>query len=587
MFLFCQYWFSDKIALFGMHGHIVTPEQEPELHGIVDRLCALADMPKPRVAVAEVDMPNAFATGRNPTNAVVCATRGIMRRLDEPELEAVLAHELSHVAHRDVAMMTIASFLGMVAGLITRFTLYAGLFGGFGGAGTTTASGSRAGRHGRAGRASSSPPLIYAISFLLTMALSRYRELAADRSGAILIGRPSLLASALVKVTGEMQPDPHPRPALGRALQRLLLHSRPRQRRQPVLAVLHPPAAAEAPRPAGQARGRDEPGPDDPTRRIRHAREAALMGLFDTLLGRTKPVRANLDALFALPSAAVTLQVTAGLVPTGQAGVCFKPPAGQPFADMQAELEQLLERTPRRSPAPGQRRLAGATAAHLRTRWCATWVTSSGTGGSWSRAATVDDLVTRVHMVHSSLAGRRMEHAAAVLGLRLRPRHRAGHGSATEAGAPDASGRRPSHHRPLYLVYLAKQGTFYPFAPTGDEQRDTELELRLKGMLGPRPPHRARPVPVVPHVGPAHRLTPAPPTPAARRPRHRRDQPDRCVGVPGRRSGVEGLERARTRSRRRARGRGCSWRSSARCSAPVMAPAPSNTQRAAPAPRPS
>jgi heat shock protein HtpX len=207
VFLSCQYWFSDKIALFGMHGHVVTPEQEPELHGIVDRLCALADMKKPRVAVAEVDMPNAFATGRNPSNAVVCATRGIMRRLDEPELEAVLAHELSHVAHRDVAVMTIASFLGMVAGLITRFTIYAGLFGGFGG------------RNNQGGGSGSQAALIelgvimvsaiiYAISFLLTMALSRYRELAADRSGAILIGRPSLLASALVKVTGEMSRIP-------------------------------------------------------------------------------------------------------------------------------------------------------------------------------------------------------------------------------------------------------------------------------------------------------------------------------------------------------------------------------------------
>lgn len=203
VFLFCQYWFSDKIALFGMHGRIVTPEQEPELHGIIDRLCALADMPKPRVAIADVDMPNAFATGRNPSNAVVCATRGIMRRLDEPELEAVLAHELSHVAHRDVAIMTIASFLGMVAGLITRFTIYAGLFGGFGGGGNN--------RNGGAGQAAMIElavivvsAIIYAISFLLTMALSRYRELAADRSGAILIGRPSLLASALVKVSGEM-----------------------------------------------------------------------------------------------------------------------------------------------------------------------------------------------------------------------------------------------------------------------------------------------------------------------------------------------------------------------------------------------
>jgi heat shock protein HtpX len=206
---FSQYWFSDKIALWGMHGHIVTPEEEPELHGIVDRLCALADMKKPRVAIAEVDMPNAFATGRNPKNAVVCATRGIMRRLDEPELEAVLAHELSHVAHRDVAVMTIASFLGMIAGLLTRVMLFAGLFGGFGGGG------------GRGGNNQSGSQLaiielgvlvvsalVYAISFLLTMALSRYRELAADRSGAILIGRPSLLASALVKVTGEMSRIP-------------------------------------------------------------------------------------------------------------------------------------------------------------------------------------------------------------------------------------------------------------------------------------------------------------------------------------------------------------------------------------------
>jgi len=202
--LFCQYWFSDKIALFGMRGHVVTPEQEPELHGIVDRLCALADMKKPRVAVAEVDMPNAFATGRSPKAAVVCATRGIMRRLDEPELEAVLAHELSHVAHRDVAVMTIASFLGMVAGLITRITLWSGLFGGFGG--RDNQSGQNAALVELAVLAVS--VVIYAISFMLTMALSRYRELAADRSGAILIGRPSLLASALVKVSGELSRIP-------------------------------------------------------------------------------------------------------------------------------------------------------------------------------------------------------------------------------------------------------------------------------------------------------------------------------------------------------------------------------------------
>ncbi|MGD0391554.1 MAG: zinc metalloprotease HtpX, partial [Acidimicrobiales bacterium] len=206
--LFVQYWFSDKIALFGMHGRIVTPEQAPQLHGVIDRLCALADMKKPRVAIADTDVPNAFATGRSPNSAVVCATSGLMRRLDESELEAVLSHELSHVAHRDVAVMTIASFLGMVAGLITRIMLWSGLMGGFGG-------GNRGNSQGGNDNAALVELLVlavsiavYAISFLLTMALSRYRELAADRSGALLTGRPSALASALVKVTGEMSRIP-------------------------------------------------------------------------------------------------------------------------------------------------------------------------------------------------------------------------------------------------------------------------------------------------------------------------------------------------------------------------------------------
>jgi heat shock protein HtpX len=206
--LFVQYWFSDKIALFGMGGQIVTPEQAPELHGVVDRLCALADMKKPRVAVANTDVPNAFATGRSPKSAVVCATTGLMRRLDEPELEAVLSHELSHVAHRDVAVMTIASFLGMVAGMVTRIMLWTGLFGGFGGGGR----GNNQGGNDNAAVIELLVLLVsvvvYVISFLLTMALSRYRELAADRSGALLTGRPSTLASALVKVTGEMSRIP-------------------------------------------------------------------------------------------------------------------------------------------------------------------------------------------------------------------------------------------------------------------------------------------------------------------------------------------------------------------------------------------
>ncbi len=204
--LFAQYWFSDKIALFGMGGHIVTPEQAPQLHGAIDRLCALADMKKPRVAIADTDVPNAFATGRSPNSAVVCATTGLMRRLDEPELEAVLAHELSHVAHRDVAVMTIASFLGVVAGLITRIMFWTGMMGGFGGNDSNNNGNDNAALMELAVLVVS--VVVYAISFLLTRALSRYRELAADRSGALLTGQPSVLASALVKVTGEMSRIP-------------------------------------------------------------------------------------------------------------------------------------------------------------------------------------------------------------------------------------------------------------------------------------------------------------------------------------------------------------------------------------------
>jgi len=203
--LFAQYWFSDKIAMYAMHAHEVTPEQAPELHGVVDRLCALADMPKPRVAIADTDIPNAFATGRSPKAAVVCCTTGLLRRLEEPEVEAVLAHELSHVAHRDVAVMTIASGLGMIAGLLTRVMFYTQIFGG-GGGGNNNDSQSQLVFIEMIVMLVS--VVVYFISFLLTMALSRYRELSADRSGALLIGRPSLLASALVKITGEMSRIP-------------------------------------------------------------------------------------------------------------------------------------------------------------------------------------------------------------------------------------------------------------------------------------------------------------------------------------------------------------------------------------------
>jgi heat shock protein HtpX len=200
-FLLVQYFFSDKLALFAMHGKVVSEQEAPELHGVIDRICAMSDMKKPRVAVADTDVPNAFATGRNQDNAVVCVTTGLLRRLETTELEGVLAHELAHVAHRDVAVMTIASFLGILAGLLTRFGLEWGLWGGF--------SNRSRNDNDQSGAmvllvVIGVSAAVYAISFLLTRALSRYRELSADRAAAVVTGQPSALASALTKVTGEM-----------------------------------------------------------------------------------------------------------------------------------------------------------------------------------------------------------------------------------------------------------------------------------------------------------------------------------------------------------------------------------------------
>jgi heat shock protein HtpX len=203
--LAAQYWFSDRIALYATGGRVVTAEEEPRLHGVVDRLCALSDLPKPAVAVAETDVPNAFATGRTSRRAVVCVTTGLLRRLDNAELEGVLSHELSHVAHRDVAVMTVASFLGVLAGVVTRFGLYSGLVGGLGRSDDDDDEDSGAVVVLVVVVVSAAA---YGLSFLLTRALSRYRELAADRSGAILTGQPAALAGALTKVTGEMSRIP-------------------------------------------------------------------------------------------------------------------------------------------------------------------------------------------------------------------------------------------------------------------------------------------------------------------------------------------------------------------------------------------
>jgi heat shock protein HtpX len=195
---FFQYYTSDKIALAASGAKIVTPEEAPELHAMVERLCAMANLPKPRVAVIDTDVPNAFATGRNPKHAAIAVTKGLWQRLEPQEVESVLAHELSHVANRDVLVMTVASFFAMLAAMLTRFGLYAGMFGGFGGG-------------NRNSNDNNQVPvwlivmlvsiIVYAISWVLIRTISRYREYAADRGSAIITGAPENLMSALQKIS--------------------------------------------------------------------------------------------------------------------------------------------------------------------------------------------------------------------------------------------------------------------------------------------------------------------------------------------------------------------------------------------------
>jgi len=195
-----QLFTSDKIALASMGAREVTPQEAPQLHSMIDRLCVQANIPKPRVAIAQTPMPNAFAVGRSPKSATVCATTGILQLLEPAELEAVLGHEITHVINRDVVVMTIASFFASIAAFITQFGFLFG--GGFGG-------GNRNNQNNNGFFiVILVSAAVYVISFLLLQALSRYREFAADRGSAIITGRPSALISALMKISGTMQRIP-------------------------------------------------------------------------------------------------------------------------------------------------------------------------------------------------------------------------------------------------------------------------------------------------------------------------------------------------------------------------------------------
>jgi heat shock protein HtpX len=194
---FFQYYTSDKLALAAAGAKVVSREEAPQLHDMVERLCAMADLPKPKVAIMDTPVPNAFATGRSPKHAAICVTTGLWQRLEPKEVEGVLAHELSHVANRDVLVMTLASFFAMLAAMLTRFGLYAGMWGG-----------------GNDRRDNNGPPvwlvimlvsmLVYVISFILIRTISRYREYAADRGSALITGAPEYLMSALQKISSQM-----------------------------------------------------------------------------------------------------------------------------------------------------------------------------------------------------------------------------------------------------------------------------------------------------------------------------------------------------------------------------------------------
>ena len=415
---FFQYYTSDKLALLAAGAKVIERSQAPELFDLVERLSAMAELPMPRVAIVDTDVPNAFATGRDPKHAVVAVTAGLMRRLNQQELEAVLAHELTHIKNRDVRTMTLASFFAMLAALVARFALYGGIFG------------------GGNNRDNNGPPIwlilmvvswvTYAISFVLIRMISRYREYAADRGSALITGAPEYLMSALQKISGD-RADSAARPARSRGHERVLHHSRVRQAGGRG-AVHGSPAAREASRRARRDRARDGPP-----------------GSVRNPFGRRKPsLAAARDRLFALSTAAVTLDMELGLKPAGVAAVIFKPMSAGEFARAASDLEQLLDS------------VAAETGSKIERK-------NDKFGFEWLiiRDNDLEDLVTASNLVASELSD-------------------AGFAPQLLAAAFRFEGAKG----PVYWIYGFKNGRFWPFVPTGDGQnRDNAEELELKAKL--------------------------------------------------------------------------------------------------------
>src|SRR5918911_465918 len=395
---FFQYFTSDKLALAASGAKIVERHEAPELHDMVERLCAMSDLPKPRVAVVDTDVPNAFATGRNPKHAVVAVTTGLWRRLDPKEIEGVLAHELSHIANRDVLIMTVASFFAMLAALLTRIGMYAGFFGGFGG--------------GRDSNNNNAVPVwlfvtlvsivVYAISFVLIRTISRYREYAADRGSALITGAPEYLMSALQKISSEMFRIPQRDLREVEAMNAFFIIPASVKRSTAELFMSHPP------------------------------------------FEKKKLAAPAAERLFALTTAAITLDTECGLKTAGAGAVCFKPLSAGDFVRAQSDLQQLLES------------VAAEFGSKLEQR-------DDSFGFSWIvvRDPELEDQVTTVHAVAQGLEEQ-------------------GFGAQLLAAVFRFDGGK----YPVYLIYGYKRGAFWPFVPKGEAQdRDNATELELKAKL--------------------------------------------------------------------------------------------------------
>ena len=415
-----QLFGSDKLALRAMGAREVTPAEAPELHAMIDRLCVQADLPKPKVAVADTRMPNAFALGRSPKNATVCATTGIMELLSPAELEGVMAHELTHVANRDVIVMTLAAFFATIAAYIVQFGF---LFGG-----------------GMSDDDDNPSAMVlflvsiavYVVSFFLMQALSRYREYAADRGAALITGRPSALASALTRISSGMDRIPQ-KDLRAQTRARGVLHLPARRRQGDRQPLLDTSADGEADRGA-RAAGAPAAG------------RRRLMGLFDILTGRRKVKQPAESRLFAMSTAAVSLEMTLELKSSGKAAIVFQPLATADFSSIVSDMEEVLRGTGEDTGTGVER-------------------TDDDFGYRWMVLSDdeFEDLVVGINVVSQALQD----------------------GGYGERILCAVFAFRDAHDNPVYWIYNYKRGSYYPFVPAGgDQRRDSERELRLKAQIG-------------------------------------------------------------------------------------------------------